>query len=95
MQKSYNHSTNLSASDISKNIGLTLMSLAMTLGMVELSTEHSGNKVVAHSQPAFAAVTESAPGESHSTQRNERQEAGPHYVSYSAAQRTPGRTGLV
>ncbi len=72
--------------------GLILMTAAATLGMVELP-EHP-NKITLTTQPVFAFSTESSNKES-SPIRREREETAPHYISYSTAQRTPGRTGRV
>lgn len=70
--------------------GLLLMTLATALGVVELPHREATATV---SQSANVIKAE-MPGEMQgSTQRREREESGPHYVSYSAAQRTPGRTG--
>ncbi len=84
--------------EVAKNTGLVLMALAATIGMVELP-EHPNSKIIINAQPVFAFATENiaenTASESKSSQRREREEAGPHYVSYSAAQRTPGRTGRI
>jgi hypothetical protein len=77
--------------DVAKNVGLVLMTLATTVGMVELP-EHHNSKVNVNAQPAFAFATEHS-GVDSSAQRRERDESAPHYTSYSAFQRTPGRTG--
>lgn len=87
-------SKNYNMSEVAKNTGLVLMTLAATIGMIEL-TDHTNSKVVLNSQPVFAFATEHVNTEPQSSQRREREEAGPHFVSYSAAQRTPGRTGRV
>lgn len=93
------HNINFSATEAAKNTGIVLMTLAATLGMVELP-DHPNSKIVVNAQPVFAfatnnVTTENTATESKSSQRREREEAGPHYVSYSAAQRTPGRTGRI
>ena len=81
--------------EAAKNTGLVLMTLAATLGMVELP-EHPNSKVVVSSQPVFGFATENSGAEyKNSQRREEREEASPHYVSYSATQRTPGRTGRI
>lgn len=71
-----------------KHMGMIMMTLAATVGMVELPEQHA-KAVTAPQAIVFATET---PDSSH-TQRREREESGPHYVSYSAAMRTPGRTG--
>lgn len=72
-----------------KHMGMVMMTLAATVGMVELPEQHA-KAVTAPQAIVFATQT---PDSSHATERRAREEAGPHYVSYSAAMRTPGRTG--
>ena len=86
--------TNFSIQDAAKNLGLVMMTLAATVGMVELP-EHPNSKIVVNAQPVFAFATNNTGAEHQSSQRREREESGPHYTSYSAAQRTPGRTGKI
>ncbi len=79
-------------SKTAQQAGLLLMTAAVTMGMIEVP-EHS-SKVVIPNQPSFAFAGNSGENNhSDNTLRREREEAGPHYVSYSTAQRTPGRTG--
>ena len=69
------------------------MAAAATIGMLEMP-EHPDKRVVVPHQPAFAFATENGGNnQQDNTLRREREEAGPHYISYSVAQRTPGRTG--
>lgn len=75
----------------SRQLGLVLMSTAAIAGLVELP-EDTRSRAVVPSQPAFAFANEMA-GDHQNPLRREKEEAGPHYVSYSAAMRTPGRTG--
>lgn len=72
-----------------QNVGLVMMAAATTLGLVEVSDHPM--KVALNSQPVFAY--ENSGEQEINPVRREREEAGPHYVSYSVAQRTPGRTG--
>lgn len=74
--------------------GLMLMTLAVTLGMAELP-HHTEKRVVMPSQPVFEAVAAGGGDNTPNSLRREREETGPHYVSYSVTQRTPGRTGRV
>jgi hypothetical protein len=78
---------------LSQQAGLLLMTAAVTMGMIELP-EHANNKVILPTQPTFAFATNNT-GEfdPNNPVRREREETGPHYISYSIAQRTPGRTG--
>jgi hypothetical protein len=81
--------------EVTQQLGLLLMTAAFTLGMVEMP-EHAGQKVVVPNQPSFAFAHDLNQGEGNGSDnalRREREEAGPHYISYSTAQRTPGRTG--
>lgn len=86
--------TTFNIQEVAKNAGLVMMTLAATIGMVELP-EHPNSKIVVNAQPAFAFATNNTGTEHQSSQRREREESGPHYISYSAAQRTPGRTGKI
>lgn len=89
-----NTTTNFDIREVAKHTGIVLMTVAATLGMVELP-EHPNSKVALSTQPSFVFATENVSAEHQSSQRREREESGPHYVSYSAAQRTPGRTGRI
>lgn len=75
-------------SDSAQQIGILLMTLAATIGMVELP-DHLNSKIITPSQPAFAYATS---GNDQNPLRREREESAPHYISYSESQRTPGRT---
>jgi hypothetical protein len=76
--------------ETAQQAGLVLMAAAVTLGMVELSN-HPNGKIVLPNQPALEMVSDTP---NHNDPiRREREETHPHYVSYSAYQRTPGRTG--
>ena len=79
------------AQEIGAQAGFLMMAAAATLGMIEMP-EHFNQRVVATAQPAFALVEEHGAGHDNA-QRREREETGPHYTSYSVAQRTPGRSG--
>lgn len=67
------------------------MSVAATAGLFEL-TDHSASKGLVPAQVAFASASSSS-SESVNPLRREKEESAPHYISYSAVQRTPGRTG--
>lgn len=94
-QKTKNKSASKQIQDIASNAGLLLMTAAATTLMLEVP-DHPNARAVLAPQPVFAnppgQITEHG---SESTMRREREETGPHYVSYSVAQRTPGRTGRV
>lgn len=81
-------------SDIAKSTGLAVMAVAATLGMLEVP-EHPNNKIALNMQPTFAFATEQGGSDTANTNvmRRERDESVPHYISYSAIQRTPSRTG--
>jgi hypothetical protein len=84
-------------SDVAAKTGLLLMAAATTLGMVEMPN-HNKEKIVLPMQasPAFAPALGGSENEVQASQmRREREEAGPHYVSYAVYQRTPSRTGKI
>lgn len=74
-----------------QQLGMVLMTLAATIGMIELP-EHPNSKIVTPSQPVFAFAG-MQDGQQDNPLRREREETGPHYISYGINQRTPGRTG--
>ncbi|MDL2363376.1 MAG: hypothetical protein QFB86_03270 [Patescibacteria group bacterium] len=76
--------------NIAMNAGIVLMTVAATIGLVEIP-EHRETKIAVSTQPAFVFATEI--GGADSAQRRERDDIHPHHISYSAFQRTPGRTG--
>lgn len=79
--------------DVATQSGMLLMATAATIGMLELPEQPDKRVVVPH-QPAFAFATENSDNKlQDNSLRREREETGPHYISYSVAQRTPGRTG--
>lgn len=70
-----------------EHVGFTLMTIAALAGLIEVHDRPLRTAVVS---PVFAFAIE---GSGSNPLRREREEVGPHYVSYSAVQRTPGRTG--
>jgi len=78
--------------EASQQAGLLLMTAAVTIGMVELP-EHTNSKVVVPTQPAFAFANNGGEANLNNPLRREREESGPHYISYGINQRTPSRTG--
>jgi hypothetical protein len=86
--------TTESLAKISQQIGMVLMTAAATVGMFELP-DHPRAKVVVPSQPVFAFATQLSNDGGSNPLRREREESAPHYISYSVAQRTPGRTGRI
>ncbi len=85
--------TTTSLSSVSQQIGMVLMTAAATFGMLELP-DHPRAKIVVPNQPAFAFAAEVS-SQANNPLRREREESAPHYISYSVAQRTPGRTGRI
>jgi hypothetical protein len=79
------------AMEVAGQAGFLLMAAAATIGMMELP-DHFDRRVVTPGQPAYAVVQERG-GDQNNPLRREREETGPHYISYSIAQRTPGRSG--
>jgi hypothetical protein len=79
--------------DTAKQAGLVLMAAAMTLGLLEVPHEQD-KRAVMPVNPVFETV--GIVGEhGNDSQRREREETGPHYISYGVNQRTPGRTGKI
>jgi hypothetical protein len=75
--------------NLSKQIGIVMLSIGTTLGMLD-SPDHARG-VVVPSQPAFAYATFS--NDRNSPIRRSSEETEQHYVSYSVSQRTPERSG--
>jgi hypothetical protein len=75
--------------ELSQQLGLVLMSAAVTFGMLE--TPDRSGRVVLPTQPVFARVAEN--DQNQNTLRRESEETEQHYISYSVAQRTPSRSG--
>lgn len=73
---------------VGRSLGLAVMTLAAVVSLVEIPEHNLKPAVIA---PALASVIEEVRGPN--PERREREEAGPHYVSYSANQRTPSRSG--
>jgi hypothetical protein len=80
--------------EAAKQGGIVLMAAAATLGMLELPDHPASRAVVVPNQPAFAMATNVIQDQGQANQlRRERDEAAPHYLSYSVIQRTPSRSG--
>lgn len=79
--------------ELARQTGLLLMTTAVTLGMLELP-EHPNSRVVVPGQPAFA-LAENSEVNPDNPMRREREDTGPHYVSYSVTERTPSRSGRI
>lgn len=69
------------------------MTLAATVGMVEVPEQHNQKVAIMPVQPTLAFATPGAENQEPNPVRREREETGPHYISYGVNQRTPGRTG--
>jgi hypothetical protein len=77
-------------SDLALGLGLTLMTAAVSVEVLGIShTKHE--KAVPIKAESIVAGAHSELDSS--AQRRESQEHSPHYVSYSAMQRTPSRAG--
>ncbi|MDB5169497.1 MAG: hypothetical protein JWO41_853 [Candidatus Saccharibacteria bacterium] len=76
-----------------QNLGLVMMATATTLGLVETG-DHQITKAALSVQPVFA-VAQIGPEGNSPFRRERTEETGPHYISYSVGQRTPGRTGKI
>lgn len=89
--KTKNNKTLDQIGNITQTAGLLMMTAAVTLGMVEVPEQHR-EKAALVQQPAFAEVGNSEHRDDNAMRR-EREEAGPHYISYNTFQRTASRTG--
>lgn len=79
--------------DASQQVGLLLMTAAVTLGMVEIP-QHPNSKIVLPAEAIYAQVGGAGAGEENNgTLRREKEEHGPHFVGYSNIQRTHARAG--
>lgn len=90
-----NKKTNAKAeklTELAQQVGLVLMSAAVTIGMLELPNR-ANSRVVLPSQPVFAFAKDTGPFNNNNTLRRESEETDQHYISYSIAQRTPARSG--
>jgi len=94
--KTKNNQPNLDTLSLAaKQAVVVLMTVAATFGMIDLPAQPD-KRAIMPLQPAFGWVGETANREVQPTQlRREREETGPHYVSYSVTQRTPSRTGKI
>jgi hypothetical protein len=93
MSKTKNNQIADKLGEVGLQAGIVLMATAATIGLLDLP-DQPDKRVIVPNQPHFAFATENN-GDSNTdnTLRREREEAGPHYISYSVAQRTPGRHG--
>jgi hypothetical protein len=77
-------------SDAAQNIGLLAMGTAMAVGFIEIA---------GHTRAVVPATASVSPAGEHQQggdpMRREREETGPHYISYGAMHRTAGRSGSV
>ena len=78
---------NKNITSLTRQLGFALMTIATVAGLVEIPERPLK---AAFLVPAYAVTSQSSDA---NPLRREREEAGPHYISYSATQRTPGRTG--
>ena len=78
---------NINITSYTRQIGFALMTIATVAGLVEVPERPLKAAMLI---PAYAVTSQSSGS---NPLRREREEAGPHYISYSATQRTPGRTG--
>jgi hypothetical protein len=75
---------------VAAQLGIMLMAAATVTGMLELP-DRANSRIVLPGQPSFVLATENE--ELNNPVRREREETGPHYISYSVSQRTPARSG--
>ncbi len=77
-------------SDLALGLGLMLMTAAVSVEVLGINHPKHEKAVL---NKADANVVDSKSEFESSAQRRESQEHSPHYVSYSAMQRTPSRAG--
>jgi hypothetical protein len=93
MSNKTNTKTNIkdSVNETVLNAGLILMAAAATAGIIEMPDQFEKRAILAKTPTyAFAGPVQ---GGDDSAQRRERDESGPHYISYGVTQRTPSRAG--
>ncbi|HUA13637.1 MAG TPA: hypothetical protein VL989_04000 [Candidatus Sulfotelmatobacter sp.] len=81
-------------SQLSTQLGVLLMSVATTVGMIEINN-HVKTQVLT---PARAVVSSENQVEENYNSSNlvkDRDDVAPHFISYSETQRTPSRSGRV
>ncbi len=76
-------------SKVASNLGISLMALATTLGIFEVS-DHLKTTVTTPNRPVFAYAENN---EAINSVKRSSEEVAPHYISYSESQRTPSRSG--
>ena len=86
---SQNKNNNQTLTTTIRQLGFALMTIATVAGLVEMPERPIKAALLA---PAYVVNNQSSDS---NPLRREREEAGPHYISYSATQRTPGRTGRI
>ncbi len=78
------------AKTIQKNIGISVMTVAAIVGMLELP-DHNVKKVIT---PIFVSpLSGNIASQLNNPIRRDKEEMATEYVSYSESQRTPGRFG--
>ncbi|MDL2342270.1 MAG: hypothetical protein QFB87_04305 [Patescibacteria group bacterium] len=78
---------NKNITSAARQLGMILMTVATVAGLVEMPERPQKAALLT---PAYVLAGDTKDA---NPVRREREEAGPHYISYSATQRTPGRTG--
>ena len=77
---------------ISSQIGIVLMSVATTFGMVEINN-HAKAQILVPARAVFASENQITQNSNNSSILRDREEIAPHFISYSETQRTPSRSG--
>ena len=80
-----------SFSEMFQQLGLIVMSAALTLSVFELPDD--AKKIVLPNKPAPVWAEAGGQGNDNNPIRREREDTTPHYISYSEVQRTPSRSG--
>ena len=76
---------------LSSGIGIAVLSLASTYGMVDLPA-HARAQILSPARPVFAYANNNYISGKNNPIQKTREETEQNYVSYSVIQRTPGRS---
>jgi hypothetical protein len=88
--KTKNENLSEKFNQISTGIGIAVLSLASTYGMIDLPSH--ARAIVPTTRPAFAYANDNYANSGSNPVQRTREETEQHYVSYSVSQRTPGRS---
>lgn len=84
-------SSNMTLRNVSSQLGILLMSVATTFGMIEINN-HVKAQVLVPARAVFASENQ-IQSPTNSSILRDKEDVAPHYISYSTFQRTPSRSG--